>query len=285
MNKFAIYTAIVGKYDNILQPLVTGEGFDFILFSNDIKDKQIGVWKVRSIPYHNDIQTKVARWVKTHPEDLLSEYEYTIWMDANIQINDSFVYNRIIQLTESQSLISSMWHHERDCIYEEAIELLSRGMEHERIVYKWISQLKKRHYIHHNGLCETNVLFRANQSSSIHELDSLWWEIIDSFSKRDQLSFNYLLWRKKMACPYFLTKGENTRNSSHFNYNYHNITPPVIQPNKFDDPFIYYYSANHTQPSYHLLKKLHKILFCLPFSFWHLKLIGVIYRVKRKICK
>ncbi|MBR5328436.1 MAG: hypothetical protein IKV31_07870 [Paludibacteraceae bacterium] len=42
--KYAIYTAMVGGYDEIMQPTVIDDRFDYILFSNDIKEDRVGVW-------------------------------------------------------------------------------------------------------------------------------------------------------------------------------------------------------------------------------------------------
>ena len=38
--KCVIYTAMVGGYDEIMQPLVVDDRFDYILFSNDIKENR-----------------------------------------------------------------------------------------------------------------------------------------------------------------------------------------------------------------------------------------------------
>ena len=40
MKDFVVYTVLTGGYDNILQPLVVDDRFDFILFSNDFDDKK-----------------------------------------------------------------------------------------------------------------------------------------------------------------------------------------------------------------------------------------------------
>ena len=90
-NKYAIYTAIVGGYDKINQPKVVDNRFDYILFSNDLEDVRVGVWQVKKIFYDNEIQTKIARYVKTHPEELLPEYEFTIWMDSNLIITTNYI--------------------------------------------------------------------------------------------------------------------------------------------------------------------------------------------------
>lgn len=37
MNKFVIYTAIIGNYEEILQTQFIDDRFDFVLFSNEIE--------------------------------------------------------------------------------------------------------------------------------------------------------------------------------------------------------------------------------------------------------
>ena len=47
MKKIAIYTVLTGGYDQLKQPSVTDERFDYICFSNDIPKDRIGVWEIR----------------------------------------------------------------------------------------------------------------------------------------------------------------------------------------------------------------------------------------------
>ena len=91
MNKFAIYTACIGGYDNILQPKVIDERFDYFLFTNDVKEESVGVWQVRKVAYSNPDMTRIARYVKTHPEELLPEYEATLWLDSSLQIISQYI--------------------------------------------------------------------------------------------------------------------------------------------------------------------------------------------------
>ena len=98
MKRYVIYSALVGNYDEILQPLVEDERFDFVLFTDIITKDRVGVWQVRPIEYHNDDNTRICRYVKTHPEILLPDYAVSVWIDSNIQIIDGFIYDRIIAL-------------------------------------------------------------------------------------------------------------------------------------------------------------------------------------------
>lgn len=213
--KYAIYTAMVGGYDEIKQPKVVDDRFDYILFSNDIKEDRVGAWQVRPICYHNDIQTKIARYIKTHPEELLPDYDFTVWIDSNIRILTPFVYERTVQLYSESIQIASMNHLERNCIYDEAFTVLDYQIEYESVILDWCHFLRKKNYPKDNGLFETGVMYRIN-NNQIKHLDDLWWYYIDNYSKRDQLSFNFVLWETNTYSNYILPPTINIGNSIDF---------------------------------------------------------------------
>ena len=62
----------------IPQPEVVDERFDFVLFTNEVDEAKVGVWEVRPIDYKNRDTTRVARYIKTHPESLLPEYNVSV---------------------------------------------------------------------------------------------------------------------------------------------------------------------------------------------------------------
>ena len=222
MNRFAIYTACIGGYDDILQPEVVDDRFDFFLFTNDVREERIGVWHVRKVDYSNPDLTRIARHVKTHPEDLLPEYEATLWMDSSLQITSPKVYTRFIELFDQNVVdVASVIHPKRDCIYDEAFEVATRknpgALEHDYIALKWCRKIWKEQYPQHNGLFETSILYRRKSYFS-KQVDELWWECINRYSKRDQLSFNYSLWRVSPEIELFLPLGEHMMNSKNVNY-------------------------------------------------------------------
>lgn len=214
MKRYVIYSAIVGGYDEILQPLVIDERFDYVLFSNDIKDSQVGVWQIRPIPYSNPDNTRVCRYVKTHPEELLKDYEVSVWTDSNVQVLSHYLYEKVVELDKQGVAISSMWHPERKCIYEEAFAVVNMMVEHEKVVVDWCHFLRKQKYPVNNGLCETNVMYRKH-NEIVRQIDELWWRCIENYSRRDQLSFNYVLWELGVPCHYFFGEGRNARNTEH----------------------------------------------------------------------
>ncbi len=225
MSKKVIYSALVGNYDEIRQPVVVSEEFDYILFSNDIAEERIGVWQVRPINYTNSIQTKIARYVKTHPEELLPEYDYSVWMDSNIIIKAAEVYAIINEFIDKGTLVASIAHQHRHCIYEELATVLEYNLEIEEVIDRWNTLLNNENYPENNGLFETNVLFRAHKNKQVEEVDKLWWWCVDTYSRRDQLSFNYVLWKFNVPAVYLLGEGIDTYISPFFERVKHRHTP------------------------------------------------------------
>lgn len=278
MKKYAIFTAIVGNYDKILQPKVVDPDFDYILFSNDINGKKIGIWQVHKIDYINKDQIKIARWVKAHPEDLLHGYDFSIWMDANIQVETDFIYRRSKELFNTKKTISSMVHPYRNCIYQEMLAVFALRCESAKTIIKWSKFLKKENYPKNIGLHETNVVFRNHTTDDIKKIDNMWWNYIKEYSRRDQLSFNFILWKCGVSCEPFLPSHQSTRNSEHFKLIPHANSQIKMCTNKEDFSWMQYYCTLFPEERDAIESIFSKILDMRHPIFW-LCLYGIKYKI------
>ncbi len=246
MNKlYVIYTAIVGGYDVVRQPLVVDNRFDYLLFSNDIKEQRVGVWQIKPIPYSNQIKTKIARWVKTHPEELLSKYKASLWHDANVTITNQCIYNRFIELYKRNTAVASVKHPSWDCVYEELFRVLDFRYESEKMALKWGHELRKRDFPKHAGLIETNLLYRLHLCDDVKEMDALWWNYIEKYSRRDQLSFPLVLKELGMRCDYFLPEGKTVRNFEGTEFVRHSNETTKFAPNEKPAWLMHHYYKHH----------------------------------------
>ena len=133
MKQFVVYTVQTGGYDNVQQPLVVDERFDYILFTDATDVKQKGVWQVRSIPYQNADLTRLSRYPKMHPNELLSDYTASLYIDANIQITGQRIYDRVVECYEQEVDWAGIKHPYRDCIFDEAYAIY--GLDTERNIF------------------------------------------------------------------------------------------------------------------------------------------------------
>ncbi len=282
MRPFVIYTAIVGHYDDIQQPEAVDDDFDYVLFSNDIDSSKVGVWQVRNIPYEDVDVTRVARWVKTHPEQLLPGYEASVWMDGNIAIQTKEVYARVRELFQKGVLVSAMWHNACRSILDEAAELALIGWERERVCLDWQHQLWKEHYALNNSHWETNVLFRVHSNDRVKSLDELWWDCIAHYSRRDQLSFPYTLWRTGVECPYCLSDHENARNSSLFKYVKHDSGKDKGLPIE-KNTLVYWYKKKYGPSERDRLARWYRKIAVFPHPHRLAYLLGQYLRLKTRL--
>lgn len=222
--KFVIYTVMAGKYGTIHQPLVIDDRFDYILFSNDYTEKEIGIWKIHPIPQvvRND-NRRLSRYPKTHPETLLKDYQASLYIDANIQIADTWVYERFIECFEKkydtagiQLVLTG-----RDCIYRHAYDMCTMRAEHDYIAINQCHIMMKKGFPEHFGLNENNIIFRTH-SKKMKQVDEEWWWWITHYSFRDQFSYMYCFWKYNINRQLFLPVGEDSHNSKHFIFHQHN---------------------------------------------------------------
>ena len=216
MKDFVIYTVLTGgEYDKILQPEVVDDRFDYILFTDNTDASAIGIWQVRSIPYFNADTTRLSRYPKMHPNDLLKEYKASLYIDANIQIMQQRIYDRIIELYDQQIDWAGAAHPlQRDCIYDEIYAFY--GLDYEKTLMRWGHRLRQENFPRHFGLFENNVIYRRHNQTT-KAINDLWWQTYDANSRRDQLSLFYAFWKisgTKKAL--ILSEGENARNSDTF---------------------------------------------------------------------
>lgn len=221
MKQYVVFTVMVGSYGNIYQPKYIDERFDYVLFSNDYKELSIGVWKICPFPIPEEIKPndnkRISRYPKCHPEILLADYKASLYVDANVQIVDKWVYDRIIELDENKVDYAGvkLQLSGRDCIYRHAFDICVRSIAHDYEVIQQMHQLRSEGFPEHYGLNENNVIFRRH-NENIKAIDSLWWEQIVKYSFRDQFSLMYCLWKHNAPLNYFLPNRTDARNSEHF---------------------------------------------------------------------
>lgn len=192
----AIYTCITGGYDIPTDGFEHKDGYDYFLFSDvAIPTKS---WKNITLTFNNaDTLTnaKKQRFIKTHPFEILKDYDIVVWIDANTDINDK-LYKYIED--NKNNLITFKIHPTRDCIYDEIKTCIKARKETPEMGVFIYKKLKADGYPEHNGLYETNIIVSHAQNDKVKQLLTKWWEEIYKFSHRDQLSLNYVIWKNHL---------------------------------------------------------------------------------------
>lgn len=218
-----IYTSLVGNHDILAQPEVIDFSYDYICFSNDIDKKKVGIWKIRKIPFECKDKTRESRYVKLLPHRVLSEYTYSLYIDANIIIKGQELYNRVAKSINDGSLIAQVNHAIPfwDCIYEEIYHAYQAQKVSFFPAYRQFLHLKRQGFPRHYGLFENNIILRKHNDPLVVKISEEWWNEYQAFSKRDQFSLMYIYWRRGYKADLLFDKDKCTRNVDFLETKYH----------------------------------------------------------------
>ncbi len=207
--KIAVYTSIFGKIDSIIEPLYIPENIDYyIITDQDVCDKSH--WKVINSSKHSfppGLSNKLKnRYCKIFPDRFIMGYEYTIYVDGNI-----LIVSDLSKLVDKMNgaRIGIFSHPVRDDLYTEAAAVIYLNNAPGKEVRKQILNYKKEGFPRSFGLFENSLIIRKQEDKEIEKLMLDWWEQLNTFTCRDQLSFMYVLWKNNKDKSFVCSLGNN----------------------------------------------------------------------------
>lgn len=220
--RVAIYTVSTGKYDSLREPAYVDKNFDYYAFSS-IEISKKSLWKQIEIGINGEDMSSLeqARYVKTHPHLYFKDYDISIFIDGNIQILCD-IRPLIFTMIDQKKIIAIHRHTHWDCLYDEGKIVWAQGRAKWSDIYKQLRTYKKEGFPKHYGLFETNVIIRFHNEKKCKDIMETWWSQIDKYTKRDQLSFTYSLWKNGVDSNFVLSLGNCSRNSNYFSVVNHN---------------------------------------------------------------
>ena len=223
--KTCCYTCIFGGYD-VLQPIAQpGEGIDYICFTNDLK-KTVPGWKLRPIPKDlaNLSPIKQQRLIKILPNKYLKEYDISIWVDGNIAVIGDLRKTFLSKYDLNMYPVYMRKHPTRDCIYEEQKAVVRLKRDTEANTKRQIETYRAEGFPAKFGLVESNVILRRHNDQRCAALMYRWAVQVVKGSHRDQLSFNYAVWRTGIK---YGILDENLLTDENFRICRHGTTVPI----------------------------------------------------------
>jgi len=195
--KNAIYTCIFNNHDTIKPNPFINQDCDYILFTdvetleNKVQSELLNKSNWTVVILNSEFTArKLAREIKIRAYDFLSDYERTIWMDGSFQqIGDA---NEFFNMS-NESFIA-LNHPVKKCAYKEAQACITKGLDDIITINSQVDRYKSEGYPPDNGLIMSGILLRDNSEKSTI-ISKKWWEELSKGSVRDQISFNYSLWK------------------------------------------------------------------------------------------
>lgn len=221
-DRVAVYSCITGCYDKLNKPLLVDDELSYFCVS-DSSNAMDSMWRYIEIPkeakgYKNAI---INRFCKLNPFVLFPDYDYSIYIDGNIEIV-SDVRNLCAVARNSKIGIAMHLHDDRDCVYNESsiCKLYKRG--NLSAIEKQMKGYRQEGFPEHFGMVEATIIIVDLKNPIAKKIMGDWWnELLNSDSGRDQLSFPYILWKNGFQISDVGCLGNNRRKNPKFRTKLH----------------------------------------------------------------
>lgn len=215
INSTVVYTAAFGS-NVFIVPQKQFAGVDFILFTDYARG--VKGWKevIVDLPFPADPALS-NRFFKIQPHLFLQKYERSIYIDSNYIVMNIPADNFDREMNGNDMLVFS--HNEtisdkRNCVYKEFDALAYAQRGNEEMMNKHRQFLIDEGYPADNGLITAAVLIRNHMQTQVIQTMELWWKMVFTMVRRDQLSFNYAAWKTGLQLSYL--KGDIRRGNPYF---------------------------------------------------------------------
>lgn len=222
IENIVVYTAVFNDYDKVLNPVSPEPEIDYVCFT-DTPEKVPSRWTVREISVNNKSPSEKNRNIKILPHKYLGEYDVSIYIDANILVMGDLL--ALVRECINKYDIVVPDHPDRDCLYEEANVCIDRGLVDEEETNLKIKKYQSDGFPKGYGLSDNCFIIRKHNKSGVVEVMETWWSEYISGPKRDQISFQYSVWKnnqKYLRLPSYIYD-----DSIHFKYYPHKRDMPI----------------------------------------------------------
>lgn len=179
-----VYTAIFGQVDELKEPFVVTEGWNYICYTD--QDFVSNVWDVRKVPLMQWGPQKTARWYKINFHKCIDD-PFSLWVDGTFFINcnlDQWWEDRF------HRPFTTIEHPFDDCIYKDAQSCVELGKANHSEIERQTDLYKHLGIKKHSGLISSGILMREN-TMQVKKLCSTWWQQVEQWTSRDQIAFGY----------------------------------------------------------------------------------------------
>jgi hypothetical protein len=195
--RIAIYSVMVGDYDNILDPVYISDNCDYILYTDNANIKS-EIWQIKLIEKTENYSDKwYSRYYKMFAHKVLDEYyDCSIYVDAKVLIWGDIV--QLINYLNKDCLFAMIKHHLRFCLKQEIEYCIEKGKTSETEAKKQYRNYINEGFPDNLGLVDCCVLIRNHNEVKVQKVMETWFDEFTKYPMRDQFSIMYSLWKNNM---------------------------------------------------------------------------------------
>ena len=210
-----VYTCLLKDEAQLPLPEYRNVMWDYICFTDrkELAGKVVGGWEFRLIS-EEEQQHKADTYYKykIKPWEVLPEYDYSIWIDPQIQIVGPL--ERCYKIYGRNATFLGFPAYDKDDIYTSVRTTMTD--DDLNIELRWkLLQYRKEGYPEHYGLINTNLMIRSHRDEFLNMVMSDWWKEIHECNALLDYAFSYASWKhglKYALCGLFAENNAYIKN-------------------------------------------------------------------------
>jgi hypothetical protein len=203
-----VFSAQFGSTDLVLPPLAGNPELDFVVMASS-NLRVPPPWKLRRVDAPSNVSTDRLRnrWCKIHASRLLSDYDFSIYVDTHLQVVGD-LQPLISNFLESRADIGLLSHPYSRSVEQEVARSLRTGrITEDDHRLNWPTQSRRQAeagFRDDYGLYFCTVVLRHHARDSVRILEDEWWLELSQGVTRDQVALPYVLWKTDAVYQAFL---------------------------------------------------------------------------------
>ena len=196
--KIAVYTCITGNYDelNEIDAELLEKNVDYYCFTNN-KEIVSKTWQIIYIEDFSLSNHMLNRKIKILGHKIINDYDILIYIDGNCTLKRKATELIKNECDLEKFPLYAFKHSARDCIYDEAEACIKFKKETKEKIDKILKFYKKNNFPKKYGLCEMGCFIKKPKDKEVIKLMNSWYEMLEKYSERDQLSFMWCVYQAK----------------------------------------------------------------------------------------
>ncbi|SPH18677.1 hypothetical protein DEA8626_02219 [Defluviimonas aquaemixtae] len=190
-----LYSAHYGAADPV-NPVVFG-GFGAcrrVLFTDKPDLIMPGVEVIHD-PLDGLDPARASRRAKLMPHRYFPDEEWSIWVDNKSRLKRDPRQVLAALQAQSDAAFFAFAHFRRDCVYQEGQAVRENGLDEHRVVRERMRTYRAEGMPERAGLIEGHFIVRRHNDPTAARFGERWFEHVLRHSRRDQISFPYLVWK------------------------------------------------------------------------------------------
>jgi hypothetical protein len=189
-----VYTCLFGYSEQFNDHVYEDDAqTDFICFT-DMPELQSDFWRIIKVEQGQLDPARAAKQRKILPHRFFPGYTSSLYIDNTVRLKPSPAEIFARFLDNSPSPFVCFRHPWRQCVYDEADEVIVQQLENPDRVNRQMSRYRQLGYPSSNGLWKGAFLLRRHNDRALIPIMESWFDHVRSHSNRDQLSLPVVFW-------------------------------------------------------------------------------------------